>query len=1133
MLTLADSISDKFVEKYKDKMPPWGPVGYVVFKRTYSRKIEGGKRKEEWWETVRRCVNGILKIGCKMTKEEAETLYDKVFNLKCSFGGRSLWQLGTATVDKLGGDSLQNCWCCCVNNPVESFCFLFDELMLGGGVGLNIQAEHVYEMPKVKYDVKVVRRDEKDVDFVVPDNREGWVDLLRRTLQAFFFTGKSFCYSTICVRGKGAPIKGFGGVASGPEDLCWGIEQIANILRSRVGKKLRPIDCLDICNIIGAVVVAGNVRRSAEIMLGDANDDLYLDAKNWGKGQIPNWRSKSNNSVICNHFDELPSKFWSGYNGEGEAYGLVNLRNCRAFGRLTDGKDYRLDKNVVGTNPCVVGDTLVYVADGRGNVPIRRLAAEGKDVPVFCLDDQKKVVIRHMRNPRVTGVLQPIKKITLENGHVLRVTANHKFLTSEGQHVEAGKLKVGDGLRTLCRYEASIKDIFPSANSNSQDYLWLKFGTKPSRPEHRLVAEFFADRKIVQGELVHHKDYNAKNNAPSNLEIMKKIVHDHLHRDDKIGDKNPMRRAKTEWSEDKWAGYRKHVSDSVKAELNGRYCGQTNDDLKKHAMLLCQKFGRRFSREEWQVYAKENGIPQNFSKWRKDHLNGICSLAAWAASELGFDKEMMADLDVRTLRLYKNVLADGYDAFIADGHVFVRKKCEFCGNEFTVSAQQREAGLCSSTCANLRSWAKPDVAEKRKKGMKIARNKRMAEVRESQLAIFLKTKAVLGRTPEKREWQQACKQDDASFEISRVTSPFRYWRDLKQAAETFNHRIVSIEDDGIEDVYNGTVDEFHNFFMGGFEEKTKNCKRKYLYCNTLQCGEVPLNDMESCNLAELFLPNIADEAEFKQCAELMFKVVKSISYLPFIHEGTNAVVKENHRLGIGVTGFLQAGHLRNEKVFDNVYKHIEKMDREYSKQNGLKPSIKLTTVKPSGSLSLLAGVTSGGHPGYSPYYIRRIEMDSTDPLVAEAAKHGYHVEPKLMQDGTRDLNTMVVEFPVKLPDGTICAKDLTAIQQMDWAKWLQTHWSDNSVSVTVYYKKEELPAIKDWLKENYDKHIKTLSFCLHSDHGYKQAPFEEISKEKYEELVAKVKPIVRIASDEGDETLKGNLECSSASCPVR
>jgi len=352
MSKYVDAIGDPFVNQYKRKTPPWGPVGYCVYKRTYSRKVEGEDRTEEWWETVRRCCNGIIKIGGKFTDNEIKTLYDKVFNLKCSFSGRALWQLGTETVDRLGADSLQNCWSLAVTDPVEAFCFTFDELMLGGGVGFNIQREFVYEMPKVKYDVKVVRRDEKDVDFIVPDNREGWVDLLRRTLTAFYYTGKSFDYSTICVRGKGAPIKGFGGTASGPEDLCNGIEQICNILRGRVGKKLRPIDCLDIMNIIGSVVVAGNVRRSAQVALGDMDDRQYLDAKNWGKGAIPNWRSMSNNSVVCNDFKHLPSKFWSGYNGEGEPYGLINMKNCQTYGRLADGKGYRPDRNVTSVNPC-------------------------------------------------------------------------------------------------------------------------------------------------------------------------------------------------------------------------------------------------------------------------------------------------------------------------------------------------------------------------------------------------------------------------------------------------------------------------------------------------------------------------------------------------------------------------------------------------------------------------------------------------------------------------------------------------------------------------------------------------------------------------------------------------------------
>ena len=148
--------------------------------------------------------------------------------------------------------------------------------MLGSGVGYNIQREHVYELPKLKRKVRIVRKDTNDADFIVPDSIEGWVKLLRKTLESHFITGEGFTYSTICVRGKGTPIKGFGGVASGPEELCWGIGEISKLLNSRSGKKVRPIDCLDIMNIIGYIVVAGNVRRSAQIAIGDYDDIQYL-----------------------------------------------------------------------------------------------------------------------------------------------------------------------------------------------------------------------------------------------------------------------------------------------------------------------------------------------------------------------------------------------------------------------------------------------------------------------------------------------------------------------------------------------------------------------------------------------------------------------------------------------------------------------------------------------------------------------------------------------------------------------------------------------------------------------------------------------------------------------------------------
>ena len=215
-----------------------------------------------------------------------------MMGLKGTVAGRFLWQLGTKTVDRLGLPSLQNCAFTVVDEPVRPFTWAFEMLMLGSGVGFNIQREHVYQLPKIKRKVKVVRSDVNDADFIVPDSREGWVELLKRVLEASFVTGEGFTFATHLIRSKGSPIKGFGGTASGPQDLVWGMEQINIVLNSRSGKRLRPIDCLDIMNIIGKIVVAGNVRRSAQIALGDHDDIEYLRAKRWDLGGIPNWRAR-------------------------------------------------------------------------------------------------------------------------------------------------------------------------------------------------------------------------------------------------------------------------------------------------------------------------------------------------------------------------------------------------------------------------------------------------------------------------------------------------------------------------------------------------------------------------------------------------------------------------------------------------------------------------------------------------------------------------------------------------------------------------------------------------------------------------------------------------------------------------
>ena len=336
------------------KETPWGEIGYITYKRTYARRLneeDVNSPTEEFSDTINRIVNACriqLKVG--FTDDEEKELGELLYTLKGSVAGRFLWQLGTKTVDKLGLLSLQNCAFTTVNHPIDPFTWTMEALMLGSGVGYNIQKHNVYSLPKLREEkINVIRLDEKSADYIVPDTRQGWIKLLGKVLKAHFYNGESFTYSTELLRSKGAIIKSFGGVSSGPEELCKGIDLINTILNDRVGQKLRPIDCLDIMNIIGWIVVSGNIRRSAQIAIGDYDDVEFLKAKRWDLGAIPNWRAMSNNSIICDNSTKLLNEFWETYE-QGEPYGLINIELSRKTGRIGDTQ--YPDPDVEGFNPC-------------------------------------------------------------------------------------------------------------------------------------------------------------------------------------------------------------------------------------------------------------------------------------------------------------------------------------------------------------------------------------------------------------------------------------------------------------------------------------------------------------------------------------------------------------------------------------------------------------------------------------------------------------------------------------------------------------------------------------------------------------------------------------------------------------
>ena len=324
-------------------MKEWSNLSSIIYRRTYSRRDSG--TLENWNQTVERAIMGNIK-GKNVPESEIKELLRLAQERKAGPGGRGYWFSGAPAHARFGGEALNSCWFFTAAD-YNHFVMAQDLLMLGGGVGLSVEHQFTSKLPRVKRDVCITHKATKDADFIIPDSREGWCELTRRVLESFLETGRSFTYSTVCVRGYGEPIVGFGGISSGPIPLVKFIGTLTGILSARAGKQLRPEDAADILTATGEMVVAGNVRRSALLILGDCWDKDFLKMKRWDLGSIPTHRSCANYSVVCEDIDDLHPLFWKTYE-QGEPFGIVNRTAIQKYGRMGELKA----DNAIGVNPC-------------------------------------------------------------------------------------------------------------------------------------------------------------------------------------------------------------------------------------------------------------------------------------------------------------------------------------------------------------------------------------------------------------------------------------------------------------------------------------------------------------------------------------------------------------------------------------------------------------------------------------------------------------------------------------------------------------------------------------------------------------------------------------------------------------
>jgi ribonucleotide reductase alpha subunit len=515
------------------------------------------------------------------------------------------------------------------------------------------------------------------------------------------------------------------------------------------------------------------------------------------------------------------------------------------------------------TNPCVTGDTEVMVADGRGFVDIKTLAEEGRDVPVFACDESGKIVIKTMRNPRVTGKNAQVYRVTVEGGHTFRATGNHKMIMRDGTQREVKDLVQGDSLWISHHVNGKFSEALPGLRpTSSQDYSWIRGGSRSWKAAHRMIWEHFNGKKIDRGEVIHHADFNSLNNQADNLILMSKEDHDRYHADLIKGESNPIFKIKS--NPERFAEYSKKMSQSVSGLNNPRAYSASNAEIVDAIARLTIQNRRRVTKGDWQDFARENGYPTFLNGFRTGEKT-FAELCYDVAVSCGVSTDI-CDLDPRTANRALRAEDDGYLWRVSAGDLQVERTCEWCKNKFWTGYDRREVSFCGHSCSNTYSNRQLGKNEKRTETLRAVHAAKGEKKRTAQLEAFTSLRASLGRHPAASEWTAACKEMDCSPRLG-TKNGFASWQDLKSAAESFNHRVISVEAVGSEDVYNGTVDDVHTFCFRVGKESIEGFKNDAdLVLASRQCGEIPLSPYDSCRLMVINLTAFVKNP-FKPTAE--------------------------------------------------------------------------------------------------------------------------------------------------------------------------------------------------------------------------------------------------------------------------
>lgn len=311
---------------------------------------------------------------------------------------------------------------------------------------------------------------------------------------------------------------------------------------------------------------------------------------------------------------------------------------------------------------------------------------------------------------------------------------------------------------------------------------------------------------------------------------------------------------------------------------------------------------------------------------------------------------------------------------------------------------------------------------------------------------------------------------------------------------------------------------------------------------TNPCSEIILRPYQFCNLSEVVVRENDTYETLKEKVEIatiLGTFQSTLTYFPYLRKIWKKNTEEERLLGVSLTGIMDSvltngmsGKEELSLLLSELKAHAVETNNEISRQIGIEPSASITCVKPSGTVSQLVNSASGIHGRHSPYYTRRVRGDNKDPLTQFMISMGVPNEP----DVTKPNNTTVFSFPIKSPENAVFRDTLNAIEQLELWKIYQLHWCEHKPSITVSVKENEWPSVGGWVYENFD-YISGVSFLPFSDHTYRQAPYEDCTKEQYEELKSNMPKEINwteLSMFEQEDNTSGMqmLACSADGCEV-